>query len=153
MLGKKKYRRYKQGVFKPKYPKKCISDSCIYRSGLELKFMRWCDNNSNVLAWGSESVVIPYTSPVDNRVHRYFVDNIVILRDAKIPNKKHKYLIEIKPSRQTVPPKTTNRKSKKNLLYEQVTYAKNAAKWKAAKQWCKKNNYQFMILTEKDLDI
>ena len=103
--------------------------------------------------WGSESVVIPYMSPLDNKVHRYFVDNIIILRDAKNPNIKHKYLIEIKPLRQTQPPKTTARKSKKNLLYEQVTYAKNIAKWNAAEKWCEKNKYEFKIITEKDLDI
>jgi len=150
---KKNYKKYNQGVFKPRNPDKCVTDSCVYRSGLELKFMRWCDNNSNVIMWGSESVVIPYTSPLDNKVHRYFVDNIVILKDANIPNKRHKYLIEIKPSKQTQTPTTTNRKSKKNLLYEQLTYAKNTAKWNAAKKWCEKNNYEFKIITEKDLNI
>ena len=46
----------------------------IYRSSWELKFMKYCDMNPNILEWGSEEIVIPYRSPLDNRVHRYFVD-------------------------------------------------------------------------------
>ena len=120
----------------------------IYRSGLELSFFRWCDRNERVLQWGSESVVIPYISPKDGRMHRYFVDNVLILQTDK-GNKK--FLVEIKPEKQTMPPSQSVRKSKKNLLFEQITWAINSSKWDAAKAWCAKNNFEFVILTEKDL--
>lgn len=120
----------------------------IYRSGLELSFFRWCDRNERVLQWGSESVVIPYISPKDGRMHRYFVDNVLILQTDK-GNKK--FLVEIKPEKQTMPPSQSVRKSKKNLLFEQITWAINSSKWDAAKAWCAKNNFKFVILTEKDL--
>ena len=38
------------------------------------------------------------------------------------------------------------------LLYEKVTWAVNQAKWDAARQWCKKNGYTFLILNEKHLN-
>lgn len=120
----------------------------IYRSGLELSFFRWCDRNERVLQWGSESVVIPYISPKDGRMHRYFVDNVLILQTDK-GNKK--FLVEIKPEKQTMPPSQSVRKSKKNLLFEQITWAINSSKWDAAKAWCKKNGFEFVILTEKQL--
>lgn len=120
----------------------------IYRSGLELSFFRWCDRNERVLQWGSESVVIPYISPKDGRMHRYFVDNVLILQTDK-GNKK--FLVEIKPEKQTMPPSQSVRKSKKNLLFEQITWAINSSKWDAAKAWCAKNNFEFVILTEKQL--
>ena len=120
----------------------------IYRSGLELSFFRWCDRNERVLQWGSESVVIPYISPKDGRMHRYFVDNVLILQTDK-GNKK--FLVEIKPEKQTMPPSQSVRKSKKNLLFEQITWAINSSKWGAAKAWCAKNNFEFVILTEKQL--
>jgi hypothetical protein len=62
-----------------------------------------------------------------------------------------KFLIEIKPDKQTRPPESSSRKSKKNMLYEQITWAVNASKWDAARGWCVKNGFEFVILTEKDL--
>ena len=120
----------------------------VYRSGLELNFFRWCDRNDRVLQWGSESVVIPYLSPKDGKMHKYFVDNVLILRTE---NGNKKFLVEIKPEKQTTPPSQSSRKSRKNLLYEQITWAVNSCKWEAASNWCKKNGFEFVILTEKDL--
>lgn len=139
--------KYRQGVFVPKNIDKFLGSKAIYRSGLELRFMRFCDNNPNVLKWGSENVVIPYISPVDGRAHRYFVDNFVIIKEGQ--NIK-KYLIEIKPSRQTAPP-TTKYKKREHLLYEQGMYSINQAKWKAADEFCKKKGMEFKIITEKHL--
>ena len=64
------------GKFKPSYPGKYKGDptNIIYRSLWERKFMVWCDRNINVEEWGSEEIIIPYISPVDGRVHRYFPD-------------------------------------------------------------------------------
>ena len=140
---------YKQGVFDPSEPDKYTGiRPIVYRSGLELSFFRWCDRNNKILEWSSESVVLPYVSPKDGRVHRYFVDGTVKLQTA---SEVKKYLIEIKPSKQTVPPKQHGNKKKSTLLYEQIQWATNSAKWKAAQAWCKKNNYKFLILREKDL--
>jgi hypothetical protein len=49
-------------------------------------------------------------------------------------------------------PKTTARKKKSNLLYEQVQWSINTDKWNAAKEFCKKNNMEFLIITEKHLN-
>lgn len=138
-----------KGLFNPVNDNKYRgSRPIVYRSGLELNFFRWCDRNERVLQWGSESVVIPYISPKDGRMHRYFVDSVLVL---KTDDGNKKFLVEIKPDKQTRPPSTISRKSKKNLLYEQINWAVNSSKWEAAKNWCKKNGFQFVILTEKDL--
>ena len=64
------------GFFKPNNPKKYRGNptNIIYRSLWERKFMVFCDRSQNILEWGSEEVVIPYRSPIDGRVHRYYVD-------------------------------------------------------------------------------
>ena len=65
-----------QGLYTPKNPKKYIGDlrRITYRSSWELHAFKWCDFNTNVIQWNSEEVVVPYRSPVDGRMHRYFVD-------------------------------------------------------------------------------
>ena len=139
---------YRQGKFTPINKEKFIGSYANYRSGLELKFMRFCDNNPNVIKWGSENVVVPYISPLDGRVHRYYVDNFVVIKEGNIIKN---YLIEIKPSKQTQPLKT-NYKNKAHLIYEQSTWVVNSAKWSAARELCKKRGFEFLILTEKDLN-
>lgn len=148
MLPLKRDHRYRQGVFVPKNADKFKGSKAIYRSGLELKFMRFCDNNPNVIQWGSENIIIPYVSPIDGRVHQYYVDNFVSIREGE--NIKT-YLVEIKPYKQTLPP-TTKYKKKQHLIYETTTYAVNKAKWEAARQFCNKKNIEFLIITEKELN-
>ena len=146
----KRRRGFRQGTYHPKNRDKytCLKDP-VYRSSWELKFFQWCDNNENVLEWASESVIIPYVSPFDQRIHRYFVDNTVVLREG---DNTVKYLIEIKPKRQTRPPitKKTNKKQS-TILYEKATYVINQVKWAAAKQWCEKHGHKFLLLTEDEL--
>ena len=108
--------------------------------------MKWCDNNSSVLEWGSETVIIPYVSPVDKRVHRYFVDFYMKVLDKKQQIKK--YLVEIKPERFTRPPEKPKRVTKK-FIDEVFQYGVNEAKWKAAFEYCSDRNMSFLILTEK----
>ena len=143
----KKNTKYRQGVFIPTNKDKFLGTKAIYRSGLELKFMRFCDNNPNVIKWGSENVIVPYISPFDGRAHKYYVDNFVIIKEG---DQIKKYLIEIKPSKQTKPPTTSYRK-KEHLIYEQTMFLKNQAKWQAAIEFCKKKGLHFLILTEKHL--
>ena len=146
-MNLKKNSKYRQGFYTPVNGDKFIGQTAIYRSGLELKFFKFCDNNVNVIKWGSENVVIPYVSPLDNRVHRYYIDSYVVIREGE---KINKYLIEIKPSKQTQPP-TTKYKNRQHLIYEQTQYAVNQAKWESARKYCKQHNLSFLILTEKEL--
>lgn len=126
-----------------------ISD-VIYRSSWELKFMRWCDSNPSVLEWGSETVIIPYRSPVDNNVHRYFVDFYIKIQDKD--KKILKYLIEIKPEKFTKPPPIPQKKTKR-FIQEVFNYGINQSKWEAASSFCKDRGWQFLVLTERDLGI
>lgn len=139
---------YKQGVYKPITNKYKGSNYPIYRSSWELKFFRWCDTNDKVLEWTSENVVIPYTSPLDGRTHRYFVDNTIKIIEG---DQVVKYLIEIKPKRQTQKPKPHGNKKRSTVLYENMNYIRNQAKWAAAEAWCGKRGYKFQILTEEHL--
>ena len=103
-MNLQKNNKYRQGIFTPKNKEKFKGEYAIYRSGLELKFMRFCDENTNVLLWSSEQVIVPYISPLDGRAHKYYVDNFVIIKEG---DQIKKYLIEIKPSKQTIPPLLT----------------------------------------------
>ena len=143
---------FRQGVFRPQNSGKYVgSNFTQYRSSWELKFCRWADLNENVLAWGSENIIVPYINPLDNKVHRYFVDNYVVFKDSK--GEKQKFLIEIKPSKQVEKPISSLRKKQSTVLYEQTTWITNQAKWEAAKKWAEKKGCQFIILTEKELGI
>ena len=54
-----------------------------YRSLWERKFMVYCDNNPNILKWSSEEIIIPYRSPIDKRIHRYFPDFWIQIKNSK----------------------------------------------------------------------
>ena len=142
--------KYHQGIFKPSHPEKYRgSQPIIYRSGLELKFMRKLDANPNVISWGSESIIIPYPDPFTGKLRRYFVDNHVVMKDPKT-GEIRKYLIEIKPLSQCSAPKV--KRQTKSTLFQQAAWVKNQAKWKAATEWCtKRGDIKFMLITEKDL--
>ena len=146
------YTKTYKGRYRPNVPGKYRGDltNIVYRSLWELRFIKWCDGNPAIIEWGSEIVIIPYISPVDNRVHRYFVDFYVKVKS--LDNKVQKYLIEIKPERFTKPPEIPARKTKK-FIDEVFQYGVNQAKWKAAFEFCEDRKMKFMILTEKDLGI
>jgi hypothetical protein len=146
-----KEKKYVQGLFRPLHSEKYIGNhKPRYLSSYELHFFRWADKNPNIVKWSSESIAIPYRCPIDGRVHRYLVDNFILL---KTKDGIKKYLVEIKPAKQTIPPSTKNRKNKNSLIYEQIMYARNCAKWEAAEAWASKNDCHFTILTEKHLQI
>ena len=145
-----KYQNYKQGVFNVQHKIKYVGTyPVLYRSSLELKFMRFCDNSSNVVKWSSESNIIPYQNPLDGKIHKYFCDNMIILKDVK--NKEHTFLIEIKPKRKTQPPTESRHKSSTTIIREKTDWIKNSAKWRAAEQYAAKKGIKFIILTEEDL--
>ena len=147
----KKNSKYRQGVFNPVNKEKYKGSFPIYfRSSYELKFQRWADANPNVISWGSESVIIPYQNPLTGRISRYFVDFNITMRDKNGEIKK--FLIEIKPFSQTLPPVQKNKKTK-SLIYQQAEYVKNQAKWAAAQKFCESRNSTFVIITEKQLGL
>lgn len=149
MKRKKKYTPYKQGLYTPVNKQKYKGRGTPrYLSSWELKFFKWCDSNPDVLEWTSESIIIPYINPLDKKVHRYMVDNVVCLRSG---DKIEKYLIEIKPKKQTQPPTSHGNKKQSTVLYENMAYIKNIAKWESARKWCKRKGYKFQILTEEHL--
>jgi hypothetical protein len=139
------------GKFIPKNPKKYNGNpsNIIYRSTWEVRVMKYLDEHPNVLWWASEELHVPYLSPVDNRVHRYFPDFIVKAKDKTGSIKT--LMLEVKPEKQTKMP--TQTKKTKKYLEEAVTFAVNQAKWKAADLFCKEHGWQFKIITEKELGI
>ena len=112
--------------------------------------MQYCDDSLNILEWGSEEIYMWYRSPIDNRPHRYFPDFYIKVREET--GKIKKYIIEVKPQRQTKPPAKPKRQTK-GYLREAFEFAKNKAKWNAAKDWCDDQGYEFKIFTEKELGI
>lgn len=113
--------------------------------------MEWCDRSTNVVSWSSEKIEIPYVSPLDGKVHRYFPDAWIV---AKMPDgTTSKCIIEIKPEKQTVPPTSSKRKKATTVIYEQATWAINQAKWKAAQTYCNRRGFRFIIMTERHLGI
>ena len=141
-----------KGRFKPKNRQKYKGNisEVVYRSSWELKFMQYCDTNNKILKWSSEEIIIPYKSPVENRVHRYFPDFYVKYKDVK--GKIREKVVEIKPAKQVSEPKVQKRRTKKYVT-EVFTYATNQAKWAAAEDFCKDRRWEFQILTEKELGI
>lgn len=136
----------------PSFPNKYKGNpnNIICRSSWERRFCRWCDLSENILQWGSEEFSIPYISPIDNRIHKYFPDFIVKLKESS--GKIKTYVIEVKPKKQTRPPKTPKRQTK-SYIYEATEYAKNQAKWKAAQEFCDDRRIEFKIITEDELGI
>ena len=141
-----------KGKFRPSIPKKYRGDytNIIYRSLWELKFMKYCDSNPNILEWGSEEVIVPYRSPIDNRYHRYFPDFYIKVRESTGTIKR--MIIEIKPQKQCIEPKVQKKKTR-SYVYQVCEYAKNQAKWEAAKEFCEDRKWEFKVLTENELGI
>ncbi len=139
-----------KSIYKPSHPEKYLGNSSniICRSSWERQFCRYCDVNPNIVKWASEEFSIPYISPVDGRPHRYYPDFLIEVKEKS--GKLKKYVIEIKPKKQTLPPVKKKRVTK-GFILEAKTYAVNQAKWKAAVDFCKDNLIEFKIITEDEL--
>ncbi len=140
-----------KGIFRPTNPSKYKGDpnNVIYRSSWELKLMIYLDRHPEVVQWSSEEIVIPYRSPIDGRLHRYFPDFYV---KKEVNGKIETLLIEVKPKVQTRPPAVQKKRTKK-YINEVMTWGINEAKWKAAKNFCEDRNWKFMLMTEKELGL
>jgi hypothetical protein len=142
-------RHYYSGKFTCKNPQKYKGDATniIYRSGWERKFYSWLDSHPHVLEWNSEELAIPYLSPVDGKMHRYFPD---CWMKMKTKDGIKSYLVEIKPLAQTRLPKPKKRQTKK-YIKEVATFAVNDAKWASAVDFCKLHGWTFKVITENEL--
>lgn len=141
------------GLYKPVNPQKYRGNPTriIYRSMWEKKFMIFCDHTSSIVEWGSEEVIIPYRSPIDGRVHRYYPDFYIKVKTKE--GKYEKYIIEIKPKRQTIKPNDKPKRKTATWKREVLTYIKNRAKWDAAEDFCEDRQMKFKILTEDHLKV
>ena len=113
--------------------------------------MNYCDLNESIQQWQSEEFWIPYISPIDNRMHRYFPDFFIKYNDKT--GKLRTMVIEIKPKKQVAKPNTNPKRRTKAWANSVKTWMVNQAKWKAAKEFCADRNYEFKIMTEDDLGI
>lgn len=141
-----------KGYFKPKNPNKYLGNpsNIVYRSLWELKFMRYLDAHPNVISWASEEFSIPYVSPIDKKIHKYYPDFLV---KKKIDTGLiETVIIEIKPAAQSKEPRVQNTRSRK-YIKEVMTWGINSAKWKAAEEFCNDRKWKFMVLTENELGI
>lgn len=114
--------------------------------------MVYCDTNASIVRWASEELAIPYRSPVDGKMHRYFVDFIIESVDKQGVRKVS--LIEIKPKKQCKEPKPRDNMTKKQksiYIYEAATWAVNQEKWEAAREFAKERGWEFVVLTEDDI--
>ena len=118
-------------------------DKVTYRSSWEKACFIWCDANPNIKHWSSEEVVVPYKWDIDKRMHRYYVDLKIAFNDGKT------ILVEIKPNKETAPPKRPDKS--KRYIGEAMTYVKNMNKWEAANEYAKDRGWEFQIWTEETL--
>tara|TARA_A100001011_G_C14092435_1_gene749212 strand:- start:140 stop:583 length:444 start_codon:yes stop_codon:yes gene_type:complete len=134
-----------KGKYTIKNTKKYLGDptKVIYRSLWERQAFKWCESNPRVKKWNSEEIVVPYKCKTDNKLHRYYVDLLVELDNKDI------ILVEIKPKRETVPPK--GKRKTKRYIKEVTTYIKNTSKWEAATQYANHKGWKFQVWTEDTL--
>jgi hypothetical protein len=142
-----------KGKFRPTNPNKYKGDpsNIIYRSSWELKLMSHLDRHPDVLEWSSEEIIVPYRSPLDRKIHRYFPDFWVKRRSAT-DGSVEVIVIEVKPLKETMEPKPQTKMTKR-YLREVATWGVNQAKWKAAEEFCKDRNWKFIKMTEQQLGI
>lgn len=139
-------RQFYSGKYKPSNPEKYKGDptNIVYRSSWERNAMVYFDRHPGIIWWASEEMCVPYRSPIDGRLHRYFPDFIIKTQNNET------IMIEVKPHKETVEPKKRQRVTKKYLT-EVRTWGVNKAKWEAAIEYCKDRKWKFKIITEKEL--
>lgn len=137
----RKNSRFHQGFISKNFCTKlfnsCKNEPIIYRSGLELQFIQFCENNPKIKKWASEPISIKYTCRLDNKEHDYYPDYVIET------NTGEKIIVEIKPYGQTVKPTAVD------SVWLKESWIKNCDKWKAANEFAHKNNAKFIIVTEK----
>lgn len=146
--------KFYQGDYKPQNPGKYIGNVLPhYRSSWERRVFYYMDTNENIVAWLSEGIAIPYVSPRDGQVHRYYPDVFARVRTAKGTKD---FMLEIKPMAQSQPAKKPKRNTTKALQQfneGNEVYLVNRAKWEACEKWCKERNITFRVVTENELRV
>lgn len=122
-------------------------NAIVSRSSWERKFSRYVDLNSNVVKWSSEELIIPYFYPLDGKMHRYFPDYWLEMKNGS------KIVVEIKPYAETIQPVWKKGGNKRVFADRMATYMKNISKWEAAKEFCSNRGWKFQVFTEKTLDM
>jgi hypothetical protein len=133
-----------QGIYEVKNPQKYVGKhKPKYRSGWELTFMTFCDNNKHVIYWASEALRIPYRHPLTGKMTQYVPDFFVVYENKYGQQKAE--VVEIKPKKQSlIESRVANAK-------DRMVVAINHAKWGAAMAYCKQQGYTFRVVTEDDL--
>ena len=136
--------KFAQGRFEMKNPSKYVGTKTpMARSSWETVFMKMLDEHQGVAKWASESIQIPYRSPLTGKHTIYVPDFFIVYADKK--GKQHAEVIEVKPDNQTTMESAGRNKQK------QMAVALNMAKWQAARAWCKDKGLYFRVVTEKDM--
>lgn len=137
-------RRFAQGKYVIQNPDKYVGNrQPTYRSSWEWQFMKFCDTDGRILKWASEAISIPYKDPFTGRPTIYVPDFFIQYLDKQ--GRLQVELIEVKPANQTLREKVGKNRN------NQLQYAKNQMKWRAAYEWCAKQGIKFRILTENEL--
>ena len=145
-----KYKTALRGKYYLSHPEKNLRGSkyILFKSKLEAMFIRYLDNNPDVLKWDYENPMntIPYFDPVQQRQRHYIVDFVMWVRSGPATQE---VWVEIKSSGETQPPK----KGRNTIAYNESvrTYATNMAKWKMAAKICQAKGKLFRVITEKEL--
>lgn len=153
------YKNAKQGWYELTNPNKFIkpidehmqshkNGKVNYKSGLELKAIRYADFNKHIVAWSLEPFNIKYIKPTDGKKHRYYIDLFLEF------NSGDRFIVEVKSKSETIPPKKPKKNTQKSQInYQRAleTFAINQAKWQSAKEFAKNNDLRFIILTENEL--
>ena len=131
---------FSKGTYIPKNPQKYIGKrNPTFRSSWEMRVMMFLDENKHITHWASESISIPYRSPLDGKIHQYIPDFFVVYE-----NKSHQIkaeIVEVKPKSQT---SLTEAKTRHDKLHAIV----NQAKFLSATAYCKQHGYVFRVISE-----
>ena len=136
----KKNGHFHQGYVPQKFCTKLFqsakNEPIIYRSGLELQFIQYCENNINVAKWASEPIEIKYFNRLKNKEARYYPDYVVEHVSGE------RVIVEIKPGNQCKKPDATDSQWLKEA------WVTNMDKWTAAKKFAEERGMKFIIVTE-----
>jgi hypothetical protein len=136
--------KWAQGTYIVKNTEKYVGKHAPrYRSGWELTFMTFCDNNKNVIYWASEAIKVPYRHPLTGKIANYIPDFFVVYENRH--GSKIAEVVEIKPKKQSLI------ESRVASAKDRAVVAINHAKWHAAMAYCKQQGYTFRVITEDDL--
>jgi hypothetical protein len=136
--------KWAQGTYIVKNTEKYVGKHAPrYRSGWELTFMTFCDNNKNVIYWASEAIKVPYRHPLTGKISNYIPDFFVVYENRH--GSKIAEVVEIKPKKQSLI------ESRVASTKDRAVVAINHAKWHAAMAYCKSQGYTFRVITEDDL--